>query len=573
MGMADEGSGASAGLARYWPVLVGLVVVLAVVALGAVMISGDDDDDGDVASPGTETTEADGNGESPDGELSDIDAWWAADPMGAPDCDPDTGRIMIPSVYAPNCVPLWPEGADNGGATHRGVTADEIVVAVYAGQTSAAAQGPIDALGGAQLTDEEIADNRDKVVQVYNDLYETYGRRIRWERLEASGPASDEAAARADAIRAAEEIGAFAVIGGPSGTVAFVEELVERQVLCLCTNSQPVENYERWAPHVWAGLMASTQGLTQFAEYIDLRLAGGTAEFAGDPEFHDRQRTFGMVRYETADGSYESANSHFQQELSERGIELEMTIAYIYGTGDTLAEDATNAITRLKSEGVTTVLFGGDPIMPIHLTNQATEQDYYPEWVMSGLTALDLRGFARQYHPDQWRNAFGLSLLLPPLDPGYIQREGNLISWHLGEELTSYPNIYDWGRLFQGIHLAGPVLTPETFRDGLFSLKPVAGHQTEFGVSYGEDLWPWPDYTGADDVTEIWWDPDVLDPTELTEVRGMYRYTDAARRFGPGQITQLQGQLFDPEGTIIYFEERPEGDRPPQYPRRSGRAG
>jgi hypothetical protein len=571
--MTEGDARSTAGLQRYWPVALVVLVIVAVVAVVA-LVSGGDDDDGEVTSPDTTAVEGgdEGNGNG-DAGLSDIEAWRAADPMSAPDCDPDTGRVMVPSVYAPNCVPLWPEGGDNGGATHRGVTADEIVVAVYQGQQTAAAQGAIDNLGLAQLTDEEIAENRTRLIGAYNDLYETYGRRVRWEPLEASGGPSDEAAARADAIRAAEEIGAFAVLGGPSGTNAFVEELVEREVLCLCTNSQPAEAYVRWSPYVWGGLMASSQALIQFAEYLDMRVGGGLAEFAGDPAFRERERVIGSVRYETADGAYEEAAAFMTELLQERGIEFVASIAYIYGTGDTLAEDAAGAISRLKSEGVTTVVFSGDPIMPIYLTAAATEQDYYPEWVMSGLTGLDIRGFARQYDQDQWRNAFGLSLNLPPLDPDYVQRAGNLISWHLGEELTSYPGFYEWGRFFTALHLAGPVLTPEAFRDGLFSFERVQAHQTEYGVSYGEGLWPLPDYTAADDVTEIWWDLDALDPTESSEVRGMYRYTDGARRFGPGEIDQLGGSLFDPDGTIIYFEERPEGDRPPQYTRRSGRAG
>lgn len=577
--MSEGDPAAASVLRRYWPAVV--VVVVVVVIMGVATSRGGDDgqsaDSATAATDGTGSDDGDGETSAEDaaaGSGSDIEVWREADPAEAPDCDPETGRIMIPSVYAPNCVPLWPEDADNGGATHRGVSADEIVVAVYDGQTTAAAQGPIDALGTPDLTDEESAVNRDGVVRAHTDLYETYGRTIRWELLEASGGPADEAAARADAIAAAEEIGAFAVIGGPTGTNAFVQELVDRGVLCLCTSSQPVENYQRWSPHVFAGLMASTQAMTHFAEYFDLRLVGQPADFAGDPAFRERERTFGLVYYETADGAYESPNEYFERDLEERGIEFDITISYIYGDGDNLVEDAAAAVTRLKSEGVTTVLFAGDPIMPIHLTREATDQEYHPEWVMSGLTGLDVRGFARQYDQDQWSNAFGLSLLLPPIAPDYVQREGNVVSWHLGEELTSYPDIYDWGRFFQGVHLAGPELDPESFRDGLFSFEPVSGFQTEFGVSYGDDLWPWPDHSGADDVTEIWWDPDALDPTEPAgDVRGMYRYTDAARRYLPGELDQLEGELFDPDGTILHFEERPDGDRPPRYQRRTGRQG
>ena len=51
--------------------------------------------------------------------------------MANPHCDPKTGRIRIPSRYAPACVAAWPKGADNGGATSTGVSAEAIKMAWY----------------------------------------------------------------------------------------------------------------------------------------------------------------------------------------------------------------------------------------------------------------------------------------------------------------------------------------------------------------------------------------------------------------------------------------------------------
>ncbi len=566
----DEGSDAtrsgSGGLARYWPIAVVLVVIAGIAAFG--LTRGDDADDEAADDTTADSEPAD------DAATDDIAAWKALDPMSAPDCDPDTGRIMVPSVYAPNCVALWPDGADNGGATAPGVTADEIVVAVYDAEAATAVAGATEALGIDEISPEEIASNRDKMLGAYEAMFETYGRSVRWEMLPASGGGNDEVAARADAISAAEEIGAFAVIGGPNGTTAFADELSSRGVICFCTNNRPQEEYDGWAPYVWSGTMASTQGYEIIAEYLDERLDDQPAEFAGDPALASQTRSFGLIWYETADGSYQSGTDHFKTLIEERDLNVVTDISYIFGVGATLEEDAATIIARLKDAGVTSVLFGGDPYMPIYLTQQATAQDYHPEWVMTGFTGLDVPQFARQYDQDQWAHAFGLSLLLPPIDPESTQQDGNLVTWHLGEELSSYPGIYDWGRFFTAIHLAGPELTPETFRDGLWSFKPVSGFQTEFAVSYGEGLWPWPDFQGADDVTEIWWDPDERDPrAENTEVVGMYRYLNEARRYLTGGMGDLEGTLFDTEGTVVMFDERPEADRPPTYPPRSGREG
>jgi hypothetical protein len=562
----DEPTKSSPAILRYWPVLVVVVIIAAVVAVAALSGGDDDSDDDDVATA-PDTTEAPSGGNGGDDEFE-----WSMDGAeDAPDCDPETGRIMIPSIYAPNCVPLWPEGADNGGATYQGVTADEIVVAVYDAELSAEALDAQQRTGVTTPEEAEQMENRERLVSAYNDLFETYGRRVRIELVGASGSGSDEAAARADAIRIAEEIGAFAVISGPAGTNAYADELAERGVLCLCTASQPIENYLNWAPHVWAGLMSSSQGYVHRADFIANRLAGSPAQYAGDPAFQERERTFGLVWYETADGAYQAGVEFFKERLGESGIELVVDLPYI--AGGNLEEDAQAIITRLKSEGVTSVVFAGDPFMPQNLTNQATSQDYWPEWIITGSTGTDNSNLARLYNQEQWANAFGISYLLPPVDPGYTQREGNLVSWHLGEELSSYPGIYDWGRFFTGVHLAGPNLTPETFRDGLFSFMPVWDHATEFGVSYGDVLWEWDDYVGADDVTLIFWDPEAPDTRNDRGDVGMYRYLDMAKRYLPGEVGQTTSEFFNAANTVVVFDERPEADRPPQYPRRSGRAG
>jgi hypothetical protein len=62
--------------------------------------------------------------------------------------------------------------------------------------------------------------------------------------------------------------------------------------------------------------------------------------------------------------------------------------------------------------------------------------------------------------------------------------------------------------LFTGVHLAGPELTPETFRDGLFRYPPSGGDPTAPTISRGDHgLWPEVDYADVDSVAHIWWDP------------------------------------------------------------------
>jgi hypothetical protein len=564
--MANDrnGSGRSTrGIVRYWPVAAVVVVVAAALGIGT-LVGGDDDEPG-------------GSGEVAADGIPALAAFPGEDPLDAPDCDAETGRLAIPTLYAPNCVPLWPDDRDNGGATSPGVTEDEIVVARYVAEEDPNVTAITDEIQGEDApTDEELAGYRAQVLDYYNNLYETYGRTVRLVDVDATGANDDDAAARADAIKIADDIGAFAVIGGPSGTNAYAEELAARGVVCLCVASQPQQVYEELAPYAWGALMSSTQGYTHRADYVANRLAGEPAEFAGDSAFHDQERTFGIVYYETADGAYEAGVDFFEDRLGEDGVELADRIPYVLDLGRA-QEDAATVIARLKDRGITSVIFAGDPFFPIYLTQEATAQDYGPEWIITGSTGTDATAFARRYDQEQWAHAFGISFLPARLDPAVADEaatEYNPVAWYLGEPLEAYPNLLDLGRLFVGIHLAGPELTPETYRDAMFSFDPVSGYTTTLSASYGLDLWPFPDYAAADDVAEIWWDPDATGPDETDAVdQGMYRYPNDGQRYMPGEVGSSSSVPFEEEGTVTVFDAAPDTDIPPTYEPRTSREG
>jgi hypothetical protein len=553
--------GSSSGLARYWPVLAVVAVIIAAVAFATITRQGDPE-----AAGGTAAS-ASGDGKPP--------AWAAqpeADPMAAPDCDKSTGRMMMPTFYAPNCVALWPAGKDNGGVTSPGVTGNEITVAVYIPQQTAQSRALNEEAGSTALTltEEETDANRAKVVQAYQALSETYGRKVNVVKLPAGGSNSDDATARSDAIKAATEMKAFAVIGGPTGTNAFVEELVARQVLCFCTATQPIENYERWAPYVWPTQMASTQAYMLRAEFIKA-LANKPAEYAGDA-LKATPRKFGVVYFDTTDNAYRSGIEYFEQRLSESNIQLAAKIPYVLDLAKA-AEDAKSIIAKLKGSGVTSVIVATDAYMPRYLTAEAKAQNYVPEWVIAGSAGTDSATFARLYDQEQWRHAFGMSLTVARTAVDVQNNDGNPVPWYLGEKLTSYPNIFELGRLFTGVTLAGPKLTPENFRDGLFSQKPVQGHLTFTASSYGNHgIWPWTDYPSTDDITLLWWDATATGPNESDKQgTGMYRYPDGGKRYLPGQLPGAAIKMFDPAGTSMIYEQRPPADQVPQYPRRAGR--
>lgn len=529
------------------------------------------------ATPGTGTDVATSPGGEPaiasGGEVPPVPEGAAGDP----NCDPATGRVRLPTIYAPKCAD-FPASA-RGGNSYQGVTENEIIVAVYRGQANQATTALLTA-AGADDSREQIAATREAYVRLFEQHLNTYGRKIKLVYVEGSGAADNDAAAKADAIKVATEIKAFISWGDPNNT--YVNEVVARGVMCFCTVSQPIDKYLGWAPYVFSpGLMASTQGYVHRSEYIAKKVwldAAGNrakAKFAGDATYKLKDRAIAIVYYETKDNVYKSGVDFFVDRLrNEYNIELADRISYILDLAKA-QEDARTIIARLKSKGVTTLFFSGDPLMPIFLTQEASNQNYRPEWLISGSALTDTTFFARTYDKTQWAQAFGISYLSArgPQEEGDAYR---LHAWHYGrppEADDTYGVIYPVPATFAAaVHLAGPELTPFTFRDALFYAALPAGGAwrggiTSIAVSYGQKgLWPWDDYLAADDATEIWWDNTARGRDEIgNDGVGMYQYVDGGIRFLPGKWPTAETKAFVREGAITIYATTPKSDRWPDY--------
>lgn len=492
-----------------------------------------------------------------------------------PFCDLSLGRLMVPSVYSPPCQPRV-EAASNGGSTYQGVTKDTITIAVYDAEDNAAAVAIVNA-AGADDSSEQVRATRQAYFDLFAHFYNTHGRKVKLVYVDGSGPADDREAAKADAIKVATEIKAFASLGSPNDT--YVEELVARKVLCVCTGSLPVEHYLEWAPYAgYTSLMASTQGYVHRAEYIGKRLRRDKAKWAGDPVYQQTARAYGLIYFETETNAYKSGADFFQSELQTKyGIPLTDRVSYIFDLAQA-QEQARTVIARLKSKGVTSVVFAGDFLYPIFFTQEATRQNYNPEWIITGSTLTDSTIFARTYDRAQWSHAFGVSFLFAraPQETGNAYR---LHTWFFGrtpEADDGYGVIYPGpATMMLGIHMAGPNLTPHTFRDGLFAYPPspqvggkLGGGITNGMVSFGRHgLWPWDDYLALDDTTEIWWDAQATGKDEIgNDGVGMYRYVDGGKRYLPGEWPRTVPKAFDPAGTVLVYDKLPPQDQFKSYP-------
>lgn len=586
---ASDGGERSSNLRRYGP-LAAIVVVLAVIG-GVVVLSGGGDDDDEEAT--TDTSE-NGNGEEeetgapePTGEMpvtyqEAVDAGTLDDYDWGDRCDTDPestgyGHVMLPSAYAVPCVPAF--DGDNGGATSSGVTADEITVVYYVADQSSDLTAILNS-AGANDSPESRIETLEQYLELYSATSELYGREVNLVRFDATGAADDVVAAKADATEIASEIEPFAVIGGPAldrGT--FAQELADNEIVCFsCAGALPDAMIQDMAPYNWGPLPSVDQFLGTLGAWVEgsgeaSEASGGNldaaanAVFAGDPAYQDMPRKVGVIHFE-------EDPPLFAEEAGEAAelADIELNEPYVLDFA-TLSAKATELVSRFKAEEITTVVFLGDPLMPINLLGAATEQEYFPEWLFTGTALTDTNFFGRQYDQEQMAHAFGISQLPVPIDQD-SQDTIRSYRWYFGdpEALPPAPNQYGvlvppirW--LIEGIHMAGPDLTPETFSQGLFRIPPRGGTPTTPQISYGNwGFFPLTDYEGIDDSAEIWWDPTVeVEDERGVAGKGVWRRAHSGERFINADDVPLPAPFVE-EDAVTVFDELPADEVRPDYP-------
>jgi len=484
-------------------------------------------------------------------------------------CDTSTGKLKLPQWPQSDC--FAPFAGPNGGSTETGVEAETIKVVLYQAKSDDPVLSFIYSQIGNRDTNDDIFETFRGFVDIYNRYYELYGRKVVLDRYIATGAINDAVAATADAETIARDIKPFAVIGGPDLTEAFADTLAANKVLCIaCTPGQPGQWYVDRAPYVWSVLRTVDQGLYTLANYLGRRVAGRKAEFAGDASMRDRKRVLGLIRLNSSANAQE-LEDYFTGLLRDR-YEVEFAEIQSYGLPTELAASGKDIITAMKEAGVTTVVFSGDPLGPQSLTKLATEQGYYPEWVLGVTSLVDTTVFSRTYDQSQWAHAFGPSGLFAPTPPG-TAGPSYLYRWYFGEpapaertvSLISGPLQVLFGAL-QGI---GPNVTHQLFQDVLFGnpIRPPSPITAQ--VSFGNHgVYPNPDFAATDDATEVWWDPTATGV--LSEIGGSgvgaWQFANGAKRYLPDEWPEGPAEVFDRSHSITGFEEIPPAFKLPEFP-------
>jgi hypothetical protein len=566
--MATDMDQRPGALRRYLPLIAVVVAVAVVVGVVAVVRGGGDDDDGGRKTATAAEIPISFDEAKAAGTVDDYD--WG------PNCDTSRGRIALPALQAPQCVPAW-KGGDNGGATSPGVTASTIRIGLYTSQPDDQINALLKA-AGAYDTPKVVNDTRKDYLGMLTALAQTYGRRLELVPIRATGTGTDAVAARADAIRAATEQKVFAVIGGPLQTKAFAEELAKRRVLCIgtCLLSQPEDFYAKYRDYVYGTGPSPEQTYRHTIEILRKQLAGKVASFAGDPDLQRRTRRFALVAYDTPDGDFTLSRQHFLTELRAAGIRPAEVVTYFLDLAKA-QEDARTMVSKLKSSGATSIVFTGDPLMPKYLSEEATRQQFFPEWILSGTVLADTTTLGRLADPQQWAHAISYTYL-QVRTPQERRDAWVAHQWWFGTNPPS-ENSYeitfgDALLLVAGIHAAGPHLTPQTFHAGLYknspAVKPVEGMRTAV-IDFDDEggFWDRPDNNGVDNATIMWWNPDAVGPDETGTVgKGMWEFVDGGRRYLPGKWPTTPLPLFDLESTtaVTVYDDPPPDLTPPTYP-------
>jgi hypothetical protein len=463
----------------------------------------------------------------------------------------------------PPCVKVWEKGANNGGATSRGVTKDRIKVVFVLPNEEQFKTDPVKPVNRTTNGTGTYQDGLHDYLIPTLRFYETWGRDLEVHFYTSTG--TDEQAQRADIV-AITAMKPFAVNILISGFNLKVLEtgLASAKILTWGYTSSYADSAKA-SPYLWGSADNNATAINS-AEVLGKQLVGKKAEFAGK-DVAGQTRKLGVV----SDGSID--DSLFADHLRSFGGKV-TTTATIPVDPDAIQSAVPTIITKLKSAGITTiVVFTGSGGVQA-LMEAASKQDYFPEWFFTGASYQDIGILVRNYPPEQAQHAFGISFIPPSTKPDpETEATTDFVTWYWGRGVGTFSGRYlqagVW--LLSGIQAAGPNLTPKTFKQGLFAIPATdgaaSGRNDGFMVGWAKTpKLPWDEYAiSGYDFAPYWWDPTTEGASNGLYIvgKGVGWYPDGAKRYVATTWPKKQFAWFDKAGAIQSFDSRPGG--PPEY--------
>ncbi|MBX7159709.1 MAG: hypothetical protein K1X95_05405 [Acidimicrobiia bacterium] len=439
---------------------------------------------------------------------------------------PDRSDQVAGDPYSPPCLAF---SGSNGGATSKGVTDTEIVIAVRESE-GGGFQDALSKAAGASISDSPEDTKRTLLglADYFNANYQFYGRKIRLEFFTGKGDPLKEVVgggqegAEADAIKVSDEVGAFADLSAT--TPPYADALSRRQIVNIGSPYMSREWYSQRAPYSWSPFTDCSIIVETVSDYYAKRLAGHPASLA-QGDLAGRDRAPAVIAPENS--WYQECVSAGLKIMEGHGLTPTLNEKYILDL-NLMSNQAVNLVAKLKSANVTTVVCGCDPVLLLFMTGKAREQNYFPEWILTGVAFTDQDIVGQLFDQSQWVNSVGVSFA------GDVQPMKASLGYNAYKSVRSdEPAFATDGLYYQmlilalGIQMAGPNLTPSTFQQGLFAYPPRTGPAGTWHFGAG-------DFTTSDDAREIYWDPNRR--SVQNGEQGAYVDTSPGSRFGIGQF-------------------------------------
>lgn len=429
------------------------------------------------------------------------------------------------SVYSAPCAPAF--SGNNGGATAHNVFANEVRVGFWH-VVGTPAEGKI---ADRSQAGEQAEMRTFRVLEDYfNKRYQTWGRRVEFYALAGGAdPAEDVAIAK----RADQQHKLFAAY---HLNRTFCEPFTRDSGPMMC-NPEPHEVYTRNRPNMYSFMMDRTQAAGFGAEFLCKKLLGKKARFAGN-RLQDETRKIALVVENTAKRGISSS-------VPVAALKQECGATYTGGVFELESDNGPAAaaalVTRLQSNGVTSVVLETELYNTLYLMAASDGTAFQPEWLIFNANGLDFNNNATLFPPTQSAHVFGFSAWEVP------RRDEETECYQAYREIDpdNEPNAtvcklfwHPMVMILNGIQAAGPRLSSATFEKGLFGI----------GYRYPNELWAIGggygpnDFSYMDDVSEIWWSGSAIDP--VSGGRGAYVWAYDARRFKRGELPADEGELF-----------------------------
>jgi len=419
-------------------------------------------------------------------------------------CSPGVRQVPW-TKYAPNCVAAF--SGNNGGAIGQGVTASTITLSYRRSNTGE--QTAITAIAGeATPNDDTYLQDMNTYLALFNKQYELYGRQVVLKPYQGQGDylqediGNGQEQAQADAVTA-HDLGAFADVTFPSaGSLFYSQALAAQKVLSWGFPYNPQSWYDKYAPYQYNFFLDGSKWAQWAANTICARMAGLPAVFAGDTSMQSKNRVFGLVAVEFP--TWLQSADEIQHNLDARcGVKMARRVTYPEDIS-TMQQNGSNIAAQMRAAGVTTVVCFCDPLMPIFVTQSASQQNYRPEWLFQN----DYDPISQDADQSQFAHAIAPGPPAPPVSTSEALKAFQLVRPGGKPAEIYYLAAYEvLLQLFGALQTAGPTLNPQTFQQAMFGMpaSQPGGDYGDWGFGAGA-------YTPTSALGVVWWNTKATSP-------------------------------------------------------------